>query len=580
MTAKMKQRWILAAAVGLCAPAWGQYATNNDGRALDANNRVGSGGYNQGGGPTGPLVTPNQIVTGNVTGGREFRGFAATPEKTEFRGVTGGGVADRFIRDSSGAPYGNSAANNMLQPRPFYGESRAAPPPPGYALDPVHGTYVPVAQPRNTTVAGDSRINDSFNDNFSTPQIVLPKPGEMVLPGPVDPTAGLTTASPVYGVRTWKPGETPTNPTFDAMRPGGQLSAADSQRVKQMRQELQSSAQTTDNQSQPLNAMENPNNAALGESTGGSSLNSGALGGDISTDQGYRNRLLLPTAAQQSSQVAELQKRLNQSRGTPTMSDEEAARQFNAQMRQRNNPDNQTAPGPAGRAPVPGAMPPPANPQPKDNTPEQKTAAPRRSERPVHPGVQRARNAQLGESYRAATQQSSQSLTPLTVKSLADGVRAEGLRNTLLKAEALMKDGKYTSALDQYELAERAAPNNPMLRLGRANAELGAAYYALALKHLAEAFSQEPALLMGQYDLKSMLGEDRLNYVVRDLKETAKNEPTVATPLVLLAYISYNTGAERMAGAYLEAAEQRSGAPTALIRLLKQNWAIPAEQNK
>ena len=45
-----------------------QLPSNQDGRAMDANNRVGSGGMNA---PTGQIgVTPNQIVYGNVTGGK------------------------------------------------------------------------------------------------------------------------------------------------------------------------------------------------------------------------------------------------------------------------------------------------------------------------------------------------------------------------------------------------------------------------------------------------------------------------------------------------------------------------------
>ena len=37
-----------------------------------------------------------------------------------------------------------------------------------------------------------------------------------------------------------------------------------------------------------------------------------------------------------------------------------------------------------------------------------------------------------------------------------------------------MKQGKFTAALEQYDLCEQLDPNNPFVLLGRANAELGA----------------------------------------------------------------------------------------------------------
>src|SRR5689334_19408617 len=76
--------------VALANPASAQYRQDN-GRALDANPRAGSGGQNDGGSPAGrnnPLVTGNQIITGNVTAGRQFRGPVGYSDPSEFRGPT------------------------------------------------------------------------------------------------------------------------------------------------------------------------------------------------------------------------------------------------------------------------------------------------------------------------------------------------------------------------------------------------------------------------------------------------------------------------------------------------------------
>src|SRR5206468_10725525 len=105
-----RMRGVAAAAMvsaALASPTFAQYRQEN-GRALDANPRAGSGGQNdapnQGLG-RGPLVTGNQIVTGNVTGGRQFRDVTLYSDPSEFRDITAGRfTTDRFIRQSAGVP--------------------------------------------------------------------------------------------------------------------------------------------------------------------------------------------------------------------------------------------------------------------------------------------------------------------------------------------------------------------------------------------------------------------------------------------------------------------------------------------
>src|SRR5437763_548415 len=129
-----KSHWICkaaAAAVLLITPTlFAQQRVGEEGRALDANNRVGSGGYNSGGitGNLIPAPTGNQIVTGNVTGGREFRGNVPYTDPREFRGNVGAQDMDRFIANSSGAPTPSGAPNQAgSNPQPFYGSRLVGP---------------------------------------------------------------------------------------------------------------------------------------------------------------------------------------------------------------------------------------------------------------------------------------------------------------------------------------------------------------------------------------------------------------------------------------------------------------------
>ena len=55
-------------------------------------------------------------------------------------------------------------------------------------------------------------------------------------------------------------------------------------------------------------------------------------------------------------------------------------------------------------------------------------------------------------------------------------------------------------AIGKYDVAQRVAPTNPLIPLGRAHAELAAGYFGHADHDLHLAFSKHPELLEGKYD--------------------------------------------------------------------------------
>src|SRR5438876_4464628 len=95
-----------ALAATVTMPAMAQQRVDNA-NARDANNRIGSSGYNEGGANRGAYVgvTGNDIVTGNVTGGKAFRGNVPYTDPRAFRESTGLSGIDPFLRDSSGPGY-------------------------------------------------------------------------------------------------------------------------------------------------------------------------------------------------------------------------------------------------------------------------------------------------------------------------------------------------------------------------------------------------------------------------------------------------------------------------------------------
>lgn len=88
---------LLAAALAI-TPAQGQTQVQN-GSALDANQQVGSGGYNQAGAQV-DYRARNLLITGNVGGGRAFQGSIGYGSDGAFRGSLGSDSLFNFRRDS------------------------------------------------------------------------------------------------------------------------------------------------------------------------------------------------------------------------------------------------------------------------------------------------------------------------------------------------------------------------------------------------------------------------------------------------------------------------------------------------
>lgn len=576
-------------AVVLPGVAQGQFrATNQDGRALDANNRVGSGGYNE----RRDIVQPsgNQVVTGNVTAGREFRGPVPYSDPNVFAGPSGTDITDRFIRGSSGAPE-YSTQVDMTQPRPFYG-NRTITPPPGFVQTPS-GTYAPAPMVNNDT-AGQPPVGIINNPTMSG----TPMPGEMILPGPGTDATSILTASPLYGIRQWdinNPNDAFFLSNYTSMGNPSGRGPLDAQTLERYRQELRNSAnqppvdgQQNVNPNQVVNPpmQQTPENQAMDNSVNRGQMGSNdALSGNIGTDQSLRNRLLTPPT-QQSAQFAEMHNRYDRFKDQKAKTDAEYNREYQAQLRQKKAQEEAQAnqsgqpqrPGQPNQPGQPGQPGQPAQPgqpgQPGQSMTPGTPATPAAPQQPTTPeNKEEANNAQPNPGQPVKPE-------PIKVDTLANGVQAKGLADVLRKAEALMKEGKFASALDQYDIAQQIAPNNPLIVLGRAHAELGAGYYARSEAHIREAVTQDPAILVGQYDLRVFLGTDRLQEIIKELKDISVNEPKQTTPVFLLAYIAYNTGNERQAAAWLDLAEKRAGRTDGVYRAMRELWKLPAAQTQ
>ena len=544
-----------------CSTSRAQMPAGQDGHANDANNRIGSNGYNTPRG-TGPTVTGNDIVNRNVTGGKEFRGPVPYRDPRAFTGPIGGGINDDFVKNSSGVPSPYGAQDNPLVAKPFYGDRRGVAPPAGALPEGFNGGYVgstltspytmsyamnssPVAEGlQSRTLYRDTLELNARLNQFGYPGLAPPSSQfDPMLPSPLWGAQQPGMLAQQYGMANYNL---------------GQLSAAERFRmndnsVQAMQRELQDAAgirppnQQQGNNGQqpgqndqnnpnalpinPLNQpldkpLESPADAALPNQPTSSSLNSNPLNSTINTQQSIRNRLTAPPPGMQSAQLDELQKRMARYNEGRPMSDEEAQRQFMVQKRQADA-----------------------------------IAAARKGETstPIKGAVGAGANQQTPA-------------TPLVLHSLADGVKARGLHDLLASAEDLMRQSKFEQAIEQYNQAARVAPNNVLPSLGRAIAELGAGYYAQADRDLHLVYRAAPELLYGQLDLDGMLGAQRLNYVRRDLTGLTQSDSNNERPWFLLAFVSYNGGDPVEAQHALKEAETRGGRMDRLIPQLREHW--------
>jgi hypothetical protein len=607
-TAGNWQRAAMVVAAGLFAgvaatPASAQFR-KDDGRALDANPRSGSGGQNEAARDrSGQAVTGNQIITGNVTGGRQFRGPVPYSDPGSFRGITAGSfTSDRFVRESAGTPSRYRGDVDLNRPTAFYGSGRAAPPPVGYVPTSGNtGGYVPtgdaVAQPNYEL---NRTYSPSLDSTFRSAELIMPATDG-------SNQESVMTASPLYGVRVWRAGESPNDFLAGERQNQGNANPADRFRadpnsIQRMRDELNRTGQGPEgnraddqgtgdaqqgegggvrglerslNQSPRTGAADESTSSAGGGSVAAgqmsSTLGSGAIGSSVNTGQSIRRNLVV-APERQTPQLARLRRAYERRQGAAT-SDAQAARQFNNEIRAQRTPaGGAAAPAPragggAGLRSGAGATPPPA---PGDAALPPETPAPAPAPAPGDAPTT------LPDAAAPQPQQPAvPDAPPEKIESIAEGVEAKGLRDVLKSAEDLMREQKFAAALEKYDVARQVAPNNSLITMGRANAELAASYYRRAEQSLREAVGRAPELVVAQFDLKALVGPERLQVLVRDLKEIADNDKQVARPMILLAYIAYNTGNEAQAGEYLTAAEQRAGGDDALLSAWRKNWTLP-----
>jgi tetratricopeptide (TPR) repeat protein len=459
--------------------------------------------------------------------------------------------------------------------------------------------------------------------DFSGQSQILPKPTEIVLPGPVDPTANPATAqqqlyaSTIYGVLSFNPqlstsadqngqstifGQTPLQQAGAV--PGLSQSPVQAA-VKQLREELEaqgkngigtqqagntagaawlkplqpgiSNTPNSSNVEQPLPSLA-PQTSLL------KSPNVAAAPGVVDTGQSNRqylpNDANLPPPTRQSALYAKLRQSMEEYDSANSLTDEQANRKFQEIMRLHNlatanaEHGSNVLSGPGAPAPtIPGQL--PGIPNPEETGTPGGAANPGLilgPEQPPHlpPPTFTTMPSNMGAGPGIGLPPPS--APPVPIESFAAGMQAKGLAGLIAGAELNVEQRHYDKAIAQYNEAIDVVPNNPLILMARAVAELGGGYYAQADVDIHLAIAQDPAVLMGQYDLQKHLGADRLKSLVADLKQMAKGSDDDLLHAFLLTFVYYNSQHVGQAVDWLDITDKRAKGQDSAIVQMKKYW--------
>ncbi len=557
------------------APAAGQTAVGQNGGALDANQAVGSGGrytgsasnqyqYGTGYGGYGSYGSfGNNLITGNITGGRQFRGDIGYTDSRSFRDDVGGSSFDAFSRSSSGVTTGGQSLDYASRVAPYYGDQTVAQPPAAFVQTPGTGGYVPARITGDTADLSDydaARRAGALPEGTDSPLSRLFAGGAVDADLRVERTAASDAAasqSLVAGAELaaergslGELGGRSLSP-YTQLGRDARLAALDAATLRSLQGELlRDAGEAGEEGGEPVDPRADQD-AAVQERL--DTLNQAARQpGNLAADDPMR-RLVDP--GEQSALYAQLERRLERFRSDP-LADSLRPGGLDRERQSQQQADplpgfERLMPGFGG---VPGLDGGPLDldaPEGVDPAPSELPGAEGADVDPVDPAVQ--------------------------VQSFANGVTSPTLKRLLEEAETLLQEGRYVSAITRFSAAEQLVPNQPLVALGRATAELGAGYYRRAADDLRGLLARNPELTMARVDVAALLGQARFDALAEDLRQRAQADESTAEPLFLLAFLSYGEGNYTQAATLLDLARDRSN--DAFYTNVKRAWALDARSD-
>lgn len=511
--------WPIASVLALAvtAASWGQVLQEREGRALDANTMVGSGGSNT------PIrgyvpINGNQVMTGNVSGLGYFHGRVPYSSSTEFQGRLGSSDLRTFARQSGGLSSGGtytggystyympsqltSTSQGRINPGSLTGvEARMTGP----------GAINPTSSARTQFSAGPSKMVDA--PNAGDP--VVPLRSFRVNGGSSDNLTGNTTSS-LFGWRS--------------VREDGQALSVD---LSAGATPIKTSARAGDDQfnTQPGN-QGNTNNADGKTPADNTPVGVGRTGtqddgrvkpltltpADGTKSDRYLDGSLKPNKDNKGSESDANSAKIKTAGATPLLTDSPAVAKAKTELAKYQSTDP-SAPNYRSKQWLDNKL-------HEIQAQAYETAAPGADTKTVK-----------RDAYGKVIADGSADTTRAPRMSGREPISPRDMMNI---ADRQMKAGRYIQAADTYQSVLLLDAGYTPAMIGRAQAEIAAGFYESAAYDLRFVFDRYPDLLTLKTDLRRMMG-DRLNFVITDLAALAQRTPKGPANF-LLTYCYYQTG--------------------------------------
>lgn len=156
------------------------------------------------------------------------------------------------------------------------------------------------------------------------------------------------------------------------------------------------------------------------------------------------------------------------------------------------------------------------------------------------------------------------------VQTLA-GDRENRLNTLMTRGEQELAAGKFLAAENVYRQILRESGDNPLAKAGLIHSQLGAGMIRSAAFNVRSLFSEHPELIALRYDAKLLPNNERLVWLQRELQGMINDENYSAEPGLILAYLGYQLEAEPLVTYGLAVAEARSPRDP-LMPILRQIW--------
>ncbi len=161
------------------------------------------------------------------------------------------------------------------------------------------------------------------------------------------------------------------------------------------------------------------------------------------------------------------------------------------------------------------------------------------------------------------------------LQSLASN-RQTRVAETMREAEAALAEGRYLTAEARYRQLLRELKDDPMPRVGLIHAQLGAGMFRSAGMNLRALFVQHPELIAARYDARLLPPEDRLQWIQTELQNViSQGEGGPDAPL-LLAYLGYQADSRQLVRYGLALAQAQSPRDP-LLAVIREIWLDESE---